>query len=280
MGKINWLASYPKSGNTWIRVFLTNLIQHKTGLANINALLPSTIASSRNLIDNQLGIDTSLLTDVEIEELRPLAYEALSDSYQEVQFHKIHDAYTFSADSKPLIPPICTNKALYLVRNPLDIAISMANHMNYSIDAAINDLNNSEFCLNKSKKTGHRQVKQRLLTWSEHVKSWTKQTTFEVLTVKYEDLLFNPILHFNLICTFFQLSYSEEDLILAIEKSKIQSLQEQEKEQGFTEKNPGSDLFFRKGIKDEWQNVLSPEQVEKIVTAHYKVMDLFHYLPN
>ena len=69
---IIWLASYPKSGNTWFRIFLTNLLQKHTSPANINELTGGPIASSRQLFDELTGIDSSDLTFDEIEKLDTL----------------------------------------------------------------------------------------------------------------------------------------------------------------------------------------------------------------
>ncbi|HJX72016.1 MAG TPA: hypothetical protein VJ346_08695, partial [Bacteroidales bacterium] len=69
--KIVWLASYPKSGNTWFRIFLTNLLNHTNEPVDINNLYPSTIASSRSLFDEATGLESSDLTLDEIELLRP-----------------------------------------------------------------------------------------------------------------------------------------------------------------------------------------------------------------
>ncbi len=38
MGAIIWLASYPKSGNTWMRVFLRTLESNPNELAGINTI--------------------------------------------------------------------------------------------------------------------------------------------------------------------------------------------------------------------------------------------------
>ena len=71
MGGIYWLASYPKSGNTWFRTFLRNLIEDGDQPADINDLSTGSIASSRGWLDEVLGFDTAELDPDEVDRLRP-----------------------------------------------------------------------------------------------------------------------------------------------------------------------------------------------------------------
>ena len=79
MGKIIWLASYPKSGNTWMRILLTNYLRNANMPANINNLDGGPIASARQVFDDNVGIEASDLTQDEIERYRPYVYEMMSE---------------------------------------------------------------------------------------------------------------------------------------------------------------------------------------------------------
>ena len=46
MGKILWLASYPRSGNTWLRAFLHNLFRNSAEPYDINRLQDFTLIDS------------------------------------------------------------------------------------------------------------------------------------------------------------------------------------------------------------------------------------------
>ena len=76
--KIIWLASYPKSGNTWIRLFLDNIRSGSDQPADINHISVSRIASSRALFDQYAGINSSDLNDDEIERYRPQVYRLMA----------------------------------------------------------------------------------------------------------------------------------------------------------------------------------------------------------
>ena len=102
MGGIYWLASYPKSGNTWFRTFLRNLIEDGDQPADINELSTGNIASSCGWLAEVLGFDTAELDPDEVDRLGPEVYRwSLKDN--EIGYHKIHDAYTYTRSCEPLI---------------------------------------------------------------------------------------------------------------------------------------------------------------------------------
>lgn len=133
---IIWLASYPKSGNTWFRSFISAL---KSGTEpDLNALQTDGIYSSKYWVENTLDLDSSYLSNREIELYQREAIKYLNP--KEENFIKIHDAYTFSSvDGQPLIYGGNTRIAIYILRNPLDVALSLANHLNKTVDVVINN---------------------------------------------------------------------------------------------------------------------------------------------
>ena len=128
MGMIFWLASYPKSGNTWMRILLTNYLRRTEQPADINSLDDGPIASARQAFDDHVGVEASDLTQDEIERYRPLVYEQMSEQATEQLFLKVHDAFTYTRYGYPLISKAATAGVIYLLRNPLDVAVSFAHH--------------------------------------------------------------------------------------------------------------------------------------------------------
>ena len=124
---IFWLASYPKSGNTWFRVFLAHVLNQAEAPIDINHLNTGQIASSRPWLDEALGFDSASLTHDELDALRPLVYQWYHETIDKIGYHKIHDAYTYISHDAPLIPNQSCLGAIYFIRNPLDVAISFAN---------------------------------------------------------------------------------------------------------------------------------------------------------
>ncbi len=190
----------------------------------------------------------------------------------------IHDAYTFTAAGEPLVSREATLGAIYLLRNPLDVAPSYANHNQCSIDDAIQSMARQDHALCKSRKGLPNQTRQRLLTWSGHVLSWVDAPGLDCLVVRYEDMLAEPVRTFTGAARFLRLPTDAVRVEKAIRFSDFQELSRQEEAGGFDEKPPKCAQFFRQGRSGDWRNRLSPEQVERIIDAHGEVMQRFGYL--
>jgi len=276
MAGIFWLASYPKSGNTWTRSFLANLLNEQDVEMDINSLHTGNIASSPEWVEDALGIDIGELDHEEIDRLRPQAYLWIAE-HEVSNYHKIHDAYTYLPDGEPLIPAEATRGALCLIRNPLDVAVSYANHSNISIDKAVESICNRKHAFCKTVKGKRNQLRQILLTWSGHIESWL-DADITRLVMRYEDMLEQPISSFTSIAQFLDIEASQQEIELALKKSHFDRLREQEEEMGFREKAPKVKHFFRKGIVGDWQSVLTDEQIEKIVSVNRSGMQRMGYL--
>lgn len=278
MNGIIWLASYPKSGNTWFRIFLTNLLRDSDTPANINELETSPIASARGIFDQHIGFEASDLSADEIDRLRPELYCYLAEEQEEPLFMKIHDAYTLVADNLPLIPATATGGALYFIRNPLDVAVSFAHHNGTDYDTAIANMADNAFTFCGKPKRLHKQLRQKLLTWSEHVLTWADAAPFPVCLLRYEDMKTQPLETFTRAVCFAGLLHNEEQINKALAFSKFEVVQQQEEAEGFQEKSAVSTRFFRKGESGSWREELNAEQVQRIIADHREVMQRFGYL--
>ena len=117
--------------------------------------------------DDLVGVGASELTPAEIDRLRPDVYRRMAEATELTGYHKVHDAYTFTADGRPLFPPDATRGALYFVRNPLDVAVSYSHHLHTDIDTTITCMGRRGHCFAAGTERLHGQLRQRLLTWSE-----------------------------------------------------------------------------------------------------------------
>ena len=275
---IFWLASYPKSGNTWFRIVLANLMNTSTEPVDLNQLHTGAIASARGWIDEALGFDSANLSHDELDQLRPAAYQWHSEQSTSVGYHKIHDAYTRVDSGMPLIPAEGCLGALYFIRNPLDVVISFANHSSCSIDQAIENMGNKKFAFCKGKHRQHNQLRQWLLSWSLHAQSWATAQDINVLMLRYEDMKQNPLATFTKAIEFLQLDSSQDDIKRALSNASIEKLQQQEAQSGFNEKPAKVGRFFRKGIVGDWQNTLTPAQINQIINDHGEMMQQHGYL--
>jgi aryl sulfotransferase len=275
--KIVWLASYPKSGNTWFRAFLTALLNPENPGPDINNMYPTTIASSRQLFDELTGVSSADLLPEEIDRLRPLVYRQNALESEEMLYHKVHDAWTRLPDGEPLIPADVTRAVVYIIRNPLDVAVSFAYHLNSGIDKTIGIMNNPAYTFCDREDRLHNQLRQRLLTWSGHVKSWVDESGLPVLVLRYEDMSALPRETFSKAVTFIGLNHTPEEINTALEYCAFERLKKQEEISGFSEKNAKAESFFRKGVVGDWRNILTPEQIKTIIKAHGEVMERFGY---
>lgn len=278
MGKIIWLASYPKSGNTWMRVLLTNYLWDRDTPADINKLDGVLIASARLCFDEWAGIEASALNDIVIERLRPDVYRCLAGESPDTLYMKVHDAWGRTDRSEALFPPDVTFGVVYILRNPLDMARSCAHHWGVDIYKAVENMCDPEFAISRSIGGLSDQLRQRMLSWSGHVQSWLDESGLPVHVVRYEDLLNDPEATFGEVVRFCGLPYDETLVRKAVAFSDFSELQRQEQEKGFRERSllaPGP--FFRRGQAGAWHEELPPELVNRLVATHGETMKRFGY---
>lgn len=275
---IIWLASYPKSGNTWLRVFLANLLAPGDAPAGINELDGVGHGAARHLFDDFAGVDSSDLTPDELDALRPGVYEAMTAESAGPIFLKTHDAYCSTASGEPVLARRATAAAVYIVRSPLDVAPSYAFHRGTSVDESIAVMADEDHTMAGLGRRGRRQVPQRLGSWSSHVASWLDASGIPLHVVRYEDMSLRSRTAFGAVADFLGLEVTDEALHRAMEHSDFAELRRQEDEFGFAEGSPKATRFFRRGRVGSWRDELTPEQVERIVRDQGRMMRRLGYL--
>jgi aryl sulfotransferase len=278
MKQLVWLASYPKSGNTWVRLFLTAYSHPERAELDINAIDVSLHAGNRDLFDRVIGLEASELTPAEIERFRPDVYRQLAVEAEEPLFIKVHDRWRRNADGASIFPPETTAATIYIVRDPRGVAPSYANHYNLSMDAAIAQMATADHAIAAPANRLRSQLHQPMGSWSQHVTSWLDQTELPVQLVRYEDLHADPEATFAGILQAAGLPVDAKRLAAALAQSRFERLQAQEAAAGFKERLMGAPRFFRRGQADSWREELTPAQVERIVADHGPVMARLGYL--
>jgi aryl sulfotransferase len=286
-----WLASYPKSGNTWLRMLIANLAAKDDRPVGINdAFGSSGIASARGPFDRLLLIDSGLLTHDEADCLRPLVYEELARGLDDderdpreappaVRFVKVHDAYTLTPLGEPLLAGARgADGAIVIVRDPRDVAPSLAGHRNTGIDDAIAFMNDrdAEFSANTTRQDS--QLRQKLPGWSGHITSWLDQTDIPIHLVRYEDLQIDTAAVLRRALQFAGQPATDDELFRAVRFADFTRLRQQEEEKGFKEAPQHlGERFFRRGEAGGWRDELTPDQAARIVAAHGAVMRRLGY---
>jgi hypothetical protein len=275
---IVWLASYPKSGNTWLRTVLTNYLRDTGQPASIDELDVGPIASARAPLDTALGYECGELSHEEAERLRPELYRYLAEQAEKTLYCKVHDAHTYLPDGRPLFPPESTRAVLYVARNPLDVCVSFSHHNGQADPAATaREMADPGHCLCDSTRTQPLQLRQRLSSWSEHARSWL-DAPLPVHVLRYEDMHADPAASFSAALSFAGLELEPERLRRAIEFSCFSELQRQERDHGFHERSPRAREFFRAGRVGTWREALQETVVAQLLTAHGPMMRRLGYL--
>ena len=278
MKNITWLASYPKSGNTWFRMFLANYLSNSDNPISLEEIEQTPIASSAIDFEEIVGLNPFELTADEVDLYRPDIYQTLSKEAKEsgkILYKKVHDAYTLNAKGEPIFPDEATHCAIYFVRNPLDVCVSYANHSADNIENKANFILNEEASIAGKKSS---QLRQILMSWESHINSWKNQNRIRTHFVRYEDMLQKPMETFGGIIQYLGLDYDQENLERAILFSDFKLLQQMEQENGFREKAQVCKSFFWKGKIGNYRDYLSAKQINRIVEYNYDTMKEFGYL--
>jgi len=266
-----WLASYPRSGSTWLALALCSI--HRSGspveFAAGTTLFPQ--AAERDAFDRALGIESSDLTPDEDERLRPRLYETLAKQASEPLIRRVHSAFVRTSAGEPLFPPALTLGAVYLVRDPRDVAISYANYMDRDIGETIEAMRNPGAAIGAPPGALSPLLRQRLLTWSDHVQSWLN-AGMRLLPVRYEDLLADPAGVLSTVAAFLGWNTAPEIIAAAVETTQFSRLRSAEQKHGFESSARRSGPFFRRGVAGDWRTALTPEQVRQLEHDHGTAM--------
>ncbi len=279
-GALIWLASYPKSGNTWMRVVLGALLfgRARAGATDINELEIIDHAGNRGLIEAISACPSSELHADEINHLRPAGFRLLAENRSGLSVVKVHDAYRTRSGLASPFPTDVSAQVIYIVRNPLDVSVSLAAHLGVSLDEAI-AIMDDDFILGPEESALGPQLPQHLGSWSDHVRSWTAQDDFPIQVVRYEDMIRDIKAELVRIVKMLGLPATSDDVLAAAAAGDFDRLQLAESQAGFREK-PASlkGRFFRSGRAGGWREILSSGQVDRLTERHSDMMDQFGYL--
>ncbi len=274
MGGIVWLASYPKSGNTWTRAFLHNLLRNPAEPVPLDRLTDFTIGTAdarwyKKYTDKKI----EELTAEELAEMRPKVHFDYTQAFPDSVFVKTHNFLGEEA-GVPLISMQYTVGAVYVVRDPRDVCISAGHHYGLSLDDAISMLES------ETTRTGGNDdnVPEVLTSWTKHVVSWTRDPNPNLHVMRYEDMGSKSLETFAALARFLGLNPPRDRLKKALKYSEFRVLKRLEEKHGFRERSEHTDRFFRRGRAGGWRQTLSAEQAKRIEDAHREQMQRFGYL--
>lgn len=286
-----WLASYPKSGNTWFRLLLANLRADRP--VDINRLpIASELASARAPFDRVSLIASGLLTHEECDLLRPAAYRALArmddaegddgaEGIDDALFVKVHDGWTLNGAGEPVLGGAdAAAGAILIVRDPRDIVASLAHHQGESLDRTIDFMTSPEASLAGRRDNQPTQLRQLLTDWSGFQAGWLDQHEIPVHLIRYEDLKVDAAGELARALAFAGLCFSPDALHRAARFAHFDELRKQEAVAGFGEapRSHKASRFFRRGVTGGWRDELSAPQAARVEAAHAAMMARLGYV--
>lgn len=273
--RITWLASYPKSGNTWIRCLIQ--AYRCNGYLDINDMHTGVGDSSACFTRAVSPLSLDDLGDRGQWLLRPAALLNALMAMKPPRMFKTHYANVTISGLPAFIPPELTQRAIYIVRDPRSVALSMSQFFNISMKKTVEQMSNKEFQVGEY--DSGLQVPQVISSWSNNIKSWVSQTIYPVHAVKYEDLMESPQRELRECLEFMGIEPDSERIERAVEAAQLSKIRKTESEQGFAEykHKPLEGQFFNEG-GTRWQTELAPRWIKQIEDDHGDMMRELGYL--
>jgi aryl sulfotransferase len=278
-GSLVWLASYPKSGSTWLRAMLTHLLHAPGEDFSVNALAGGIVGGDRHALDDACAISSAEMTPAELLPYRALLHRQMAAEAAAPFFVKTHDLYACAPDGTALFPADASRAAIYIVRNPLDVALSFSHHSQQDLDATIARMADGQATLNVWPDRISDFLPVHLGRWSDHIAGWTQQEAIPVCLIRYEDMLADPAAALARVAAAAGIDAAPDTIAAAARASSLDRLQAREAAEGFSEKPANMPTFFRSGRAGEWASALTEAQVARIVADHGDRMAALDYLP-
>lgn len=282
MNNMILLASYPKSGNTWLRILLSNLLYPEKAPVSINEIIVGGFKTDKRLsFDQFMPWEASDLSRESTDCFLPDFYRLALENETDTVFLKTHDMLRKNQDGEYIFPSERVKAAIHIVRHPLDVLPSYSKHFGLTHEEGLTAMLTLDQLIKTQLKAA--KDKRRLLedhgSWNTHTLSWMdKDIPFPVHRVRYEDLRKDPLTQFTQLFSALGLFFSKEQLQIAIEQSSFKNLQKQEMNSGFRERLDKSTApFFRKGVVGSGKTEIAPELQDKLIIGCQSVMTQLGY---
>ena len=282
---IFWISSYPKSGNTWLRILLSSYYFTKDGFYDESVLKNIDQFPQKKFFD-EFNYDPRVVTDTIKFWIK--AQEKINQD-KKLRFFKTHNAFGALNNFH------FTNKnnsigCVYVVRDPRNVITSLKNFYEMNDDQAFKWITNKNqyiYDVNKFEKDGYSDF-QFISSWDTNFESWKVQKKIPIKIIRYEDLLNQTFKVVSEVITFINQTTDNNEKINknkiknVINSSSFSKLQDKEKNEGFSEapKSKGGDKkipFFNLGPKNNWKIILNDDLKDKLNNIFKKKLEELSY---
>ena len=282
---IIWLASYPKSGNTYVRAFLSAYYFSEDGQFDFNQILNIEQFPHEKFYNAKIKNMNEAS-----KQWMPIQKKIIQN--KKIKFLKTH-SFLGNYNGNIFTTPETTLGAIYIVRDPRNVLTSIKNHFSLSDEEALKMIKDKERWLMSN--NGSYASYTYISSWSNNYISWLKNSHFRRLFVKYEDLISNKYETFRDIIVF---TNTLMNRVEGVNKSKLQKAIETTnfnilKKKEISEKFDGSkssfknwrkfhsenkNLFFNLGPENNWEKILKTKISNEVETSFEKEMKELKYL--
>lgn len=276
---IMWLASYPKSGNTWVRALLSSYLFEKYYTQNEDIFTKMKLISSFPVASAfEKIVDKELIKKNKLEAFKYFikAQERINKD-PKLHIIKTHN-FCGSTNGYEFTNKENTIGSIYIVRDPRSVAVSYASFANISLEKSV------ELMMNENRiGYNNKYYPEARLSWKTHFLSWLN-SPYSKLLIKYEDMLKDTHTILKSSLTFIntlinnKIGIDESKILKVVEECRFDNLKNLENKIGFGEKKIDSTNFFRKGTKSEWQKVLPQKLINKIEDHFSSEMKKLNYI--
>ena len=282
---IIWLASYPKSGNTYVRAFLSAYYFSENGQFDFSQI--SNIEQFPH--EKFFKQEVNSITEAS-RQWMPIQREINKD--KKIRFFKTH-SFLGNYQNNEFTSPETTLGAVYIVRDPRNVLTSLKNHYSFDDDKALEMITDKSRSLMSN--NGSHASLNFISSWAENYLSWLKDNRFRRLFVKYEDLITNKYETFRDIIVFTNTlmnkveGVNKSKLQKAIETTNFDILKKKEISETFdgSESNfknwrkfhsENKNLFFNLGPENDWKRILKKKISSQIENSFEQEMKRLGYL--
>ena len=280
---IFWIASYPKSGNTWLRTLISSYYYSENGVYSQKLIkLIGQFPEKRHFE----GFPYNSKSVVGTTDFWIKAQERINKE-KKLKFFKTHNVFG-KINDKPFTNKENSLGCIYIVRDPRNVITSLSNHyeLNYE-DSLAWMTNHKKYIFDNTESNDYGNF-QFISSWSNNYKSWKIQKDIPVKIVRYEDLLektfsvTKEIIKFINQITKIDKKIDVKKLRNCVNSTSFEKLKKREKEEGFSEaifsreKNKMI-TFFNLGPNNDWKNILDKDFANKLSVVFKEGLNEFNY---